>query len=172
MRMRLGLCALGFLLISCADRNDSAELVSAAGRAAIETATDFLNTGDTTDLRLAFNEEVLAQLSPEGMVAVRSDMIANFGELKNVSEPEYDTLSQAHIAMQFEQATIKVSLSLDADNKISFVAMTTAPLGDSTDTRTRDVAGTLVDVDSLDQLARTFEADTACVRLVCLLSPT
>ena len=140
---------------------------------AIDAISHFMRTGDTTGLRLAFADSLLEEMSLRGMVATRSDLIENYGILRNVSEPEFDSASHALVLLTFERAMLDVALTFDPDDRVTLVSVSIAPAeAELPNSVSRSAGSPLTVLETPDQFAQQFDADTGCVRLVSLLSPT
>lgn len=159
---------LAVLLISgCSPRTDQ----SMAGRQrVIDITVHFMMTGDTTGLRGAFGDSVLAAYSPSDMINARSDMIYGLGEFQKVTDLHFHSETESHVTFGFERGAMTFTLLHDGSGKIVLISEDTeSAVGGFGDTTGHT---SMTDLGSTDVLRLSFNSDSQFVRLVSLLSPT
>jgi len=161
---------LAVLLISgCSPRTDQL----AGQQRAIDIASQFMRTGDTTRLRAAFGDSVLAAYSPSDMINARSDMIYSLGEFQGTKDQHFHSDSESHVTFGFERGDMTFTLLHDSSGKIVLISEDAEPTTHaSTDTTGQPITVAMTDLSGTDALRLAFNSDSQFVRLVSLLSPT
>lgn len=165
--MKKAYILVALLIAGCSPRTDQ----SMAGRQrAIDITAHFMLTGDTTGLRGAFGDSVLAAYSPSDMINARSDLIYGLGEFQKVTDLHFHSDTESHVTFGFERGAMTFTLLHDESGKIVLISEDTESVAGESSDSTGQTA--MTDLVSTDALRMSFNADSQYVRLVSLLSPT
>ena len=169
--MRREYILLAVLLTSCSPRGDQSGTTLAKREQAVNIAANFMKTGDTTSLRDAFSDGVLASYSPTDMINARLDMVNSLGEFQGTKDLHSNSATESHVTFEFEHGDMNFALQFDESGKITSISDETVLESE----RTAETSGqptAMTDLSNLDALRASFNADSQSVRLVSLLSPT
>lgn len=163
------------ILAGCSPRSDQSNAMLAARTRAVDIAANFMQSGDTTGLRDAFSDSVIAAYSPSDMISARSDMINALGEFQGARDLHFHSDSESHVTFSFEHGEMEFTLTHDSSGKIMFISNEVQSEHElsalsSGKADTNDVR--LTDLNNTDDLRTSFNSDSQFVRLVSLLSPT
>lgn len=167
--MRPTLLLTVLFIFGCSPRTDQ----SLEGRQrAIDITTHFMLTSDTTELRSAFGDSVLADFSPSDMVNARFDMIYGLGEFQEIRDLHFHSDTEGHLTFGFEQGEMSFTLQHDETGKIGLISEDTETAGGESGDGQVATSVELTDLGNTDLLRLAFNSDSQSVRLVSLLSPT
>ena len=166
----------GLMILGCAtDHNQSLHVPPARVKSA-EELRQFVQTGDTSNLRGLFTDSLQVELSTEHILGVRSDLIGQYGEIGKISDVSFDSAGNAHMVVNFEKKELEALLLFAESDKIGLIEFKDLVACDSlpAEQNVQSVQGSsqLKDLNSMGAMAEAFDVDVGLVRLVALLSPT